>query len=189
MANDLSKSLKNRLFSYGEAREAGVTRHELRMLLKNGLIEQPTRGVYKDVHAILDDAQLFVSASIRVGNPSAICLISALSYYGVTDEIPNKTWIMTPFEKRSRFADLRLFRARNPHWEVGIEQQDGFRITSLDRTLIDCLTHRSQVGSQLGIQALKTAILQKRTKLRDIAEMARQLGVFSRIKGIIEAVG
>ena len=185
----LPKSLKGRPFRYHEAISAGLTRHQLHILILEGILEQRTRGIYAETQVELDDDQAFTSAMLRVGNPSAICLLSALSYYGLTDEIPNKTWIMVPFEKRSRYPDLKLFRTRNPHWDIGIEQQSGFRITSLDRTLVDSLANKSKLGSVIGIQALKTGLNQRKTKIRNIAELARQLGVFHRIKTIVEAIG
>ncbi len=188
--SSLPKALKGRPFRYSEAVTAGLTRHHLRTLLKQGVLEQISRGLYAEAeNALLNDEQMFSSATIRVGTQSAICLLSSLAYYGLTDEIPNRIWIMVPFEKRSQFIDLKLFRTRNPHWDIGIESHSGFKITSLDRTIVDCMVYKSKIGSQIGIRALKTALHQKKTKIRNIAELARQLGIFHRVKGIIEAVG
>lgn len=185
----LPQPLQGHPFCYKEAIAAGVTRHHFRKLLKQGLIEQLSRGLYAEAKIDWDDEHQFRSASVRIGNPSAICLLSSLAYYGLTDEIPNKTWIMVSFEKRSQFPDLKLFRTRNPHWDIGVEQHPGFKITSINRTLIECIIHKSKLGSQIGIQSLKIALSQKKTKIRNIAELSRQLGVFHRIKAIIEAIG
>lgn len=185
----LPKTLQGRPFRYSEAIAAGLTRHHFRKLLKLGLIEQLSRGLYSGKEIVWEDDHQFRSASVRAGNPSAICLLSSLAYYGLTDEIPNQIWIMVPFEKRTQFPDIKLFRTRNPHWDIGIEQHSGFRITSIDRTLLDCIVYRSKLGSQIGIQALKLALTQKKTKIRNIAELARKLGVFHRIKAIIEVIG
>jgi Recombinase len=68
------------------------------------------------------------------GQPSAICLISALPFYHLTDVIPKKTWVLGNANKITTQKDIRLWRRRNPNWNVGIKPIDGLAITSVDRT-------------------------------------------------------
>ena len=121
MTQELYQLFGTKAFSLKEAQSAGFSRYDLRMLFDRGLIERISRGYYQAVGEDLTDDELFRSATKRVGKPSAICLLSALSFYGLTDTIAKKTWVMVPLTKRTSFSDLRLFRARNPLWNIGID--------------------------------------------------------------------
>ena len=47
--------------------------------------------------------------------------------------------------------------------------------TTLERTLIDSLLYRKQLGSALPLQALKQALREKKVKLGKIVDLAKQL--------------
>jgi hypothetical protein len=66
----------------------------------------------------------------RFGDSVAVCLLSALAFHGLTDEIPKKVWLLVPENKHSAHRDIRLLRSRNPHWKMGIDAQNGYRITN-----------------------------------------------------------
>ena len=85
---------------------------------------------------------MFQEACAYIGTPSAISLLSALSYYNLTDTIPNKIWLIVPISKRTRRRDLRLLRITNPHWDIGIDKKQGYWITSINRTLVDIFIYK-----------------------------------------------
>ena len=136
----------------------------------------------------MDEETQFRVATVRVGTPSAICLLSALAYYDVTDTIPNKTWIMVPNSKRSKHRDLKLFRSRAPAWDEGIDNRDGYAITTAERTIADSLAYRTQLGTQIAVEALRRAVAAKITTLGTIMDMAVRLGTAHRIRPYIEAL-
>jgi predicted transcriptional regulator of viral defense system len=176
--------LPNRLtknpFSFAEAVAAGVSRRTLQGLLEQGDIEKLERGIYcvcKPEGAVEDE---YKAATLIVGPKSAICLLSALSHYGLTDIIPKQIWVMTEVEKRTKAKSVRLVRKRSPKWEIGIVKESGYRITSLERTVIDTLTSPTP-GLSEGINALKTSLRQKLTTPAKLSEMANKLRVYDRV--------
>ena len=184
----LPADLRNKPFTLGQATKQGVGRHLMRTLLSEGVIEQIGRGVYRVSKGDISEEDQFQTATLRVGTPSAICLVSALAYYGLTDLIPNKTWVMVPVSKRSRYRDLKLLRTRNPEWKTGIKKQDGYSITDLERTIVDCICYRTIIGTQTGLKALRLAIESKKTTLTKIMDMAQKLSVVHRIRPYVEAL-
>ena len=136
----------------------------------------------------LSDEELYRRAVKRVGAPSAVCLLSALSYYELTDTIPKQVWLMVPKEKRVQSPSVRLYRARDPRWGVGIESKDGYKITSLERTIVDALTLKALVSPRLGIDALRTAISSKKTSANKILQIAKTLDVKHRVLPYIEVL-
>ncbi|MES2504165.1 MAG: hypothetical protein V4534_04720 [Myxococcota bacterium] len=184
----LPAKLSHGPFSIEIARSVGVSYAQLRFWLKKGLIEQRERGIFQAAGDDYNEEEIFRSALTRVGDPSVICSLSALVYYQLTDEIPRQTWIMVPKVKRSKHTDLRLIRVANLQLEIGIVTISGFRITSLERTLIEAIVKPRYVGKILGIQALKQALAEKKTTLNAVINMASQLGVLKRLLPVIEVL-
>lgn len=167
---------------------SGLTRHQLQKLLKEEKIHRITRGVYQYTEEEYREEDIFSEACAYVGKPSAVCLLSALVFYHVTDLIPNQIWLMVPSEKRTRRLDLRLLRLSNPQWDKGIIQESGYWITSLERTLIESLYYKKYLGTQTAIQAVKIAIQEKRTSLKAIFNFSINMKLDGYIQPFIEAL-
>ena len=206
-------------FSIKKALFFGISKSTLTRMVKSGVLERVNRGVYQIADAVLngqgfgDGAGLgmgsgcedgnddgsgnaytdleksYISASIRCGKQSSVCLLSALEYYHLTDEIPAQVWMMVPEFKRVVSKDLKIIRCRNPKWKIGIQKNPDFHITTIERTLIDCLIHKKIVGQQVALTALKNALREKKVKLGNLYDLAKKMGVAHRIKPYIEILG
>lgn len=188
MLKTLPKSLSKKPFTYQEACKCGLTQYAIRKFLEDGVIERLERGLYRSVGEDLSEEELYRRAVKRAGKPSAVCLLSALSYYELTDTIPKKVWLMVPAGKRIKSPNIKLYRARDPRWKVGVVTQDGYSITSLERTIVDSLTLKTLVAPRLGIDALKRAIFGKQTTAAKILKISDMLGVKHRVLPTIEAL-
>lgn len=184
----IPKPLTKKLFSIEMAEKQGLSRSKLSRMVKDGHLERIKRGVYRLPEIDLNDEDTFRAATLTVGSPSAICLLSALTFYHLTDQIPHKTWILVEREKRSIQKGLRLVRVANPQWDIGIERQLGYRITSIDRTLVDCLVGHRYIGKMIGIESLKLALANNKTTLNKIIDMASKLGCLDKIQPILEVL-
>jgi len=180
--------LREKPFTLNQAIKQGISRYGLNKLLAEGKIELLVRGVYRVAQNDYSDEDQYRVATLRVGTPSAICWVSALSHFELTDTIPKKIWIMVPVTKRSKQADFKLLRTRNPQWNIGIEKRDGYAITNIERTVVDVLCARKKIGTQIGTEALRKAIRSKKTTLGKIMEMAVKLKMDHRIRPYIEAL-
>jgi hypothetical protein len=187
---NLPKNLLGRPFSWTEAKSSGMTQYALRQFLSSGIIERIARGVYRTTLDVdLSPEDQFKSALLRVGQPSAICLISALAFHHLTDVIPKKTWVMASAEKITNQKDIRVFRRRNPKWHIGIEIIDGLKITNVERTLLECLYYKDLAGgAAFAVSAIRLALNEKKTTMSDLLKMSKKLGVEKRILPYLEAL-
>ena len=188
MSDSLPKALLRKQFTYHEARDQGLTQYALQKLLNVGAIERLERGTYRTVDEDLSDEELFRNVTKRVGDPAVVCLLSALSYYELTDLIPRQVWLMVPKEKRVKSSGIKLYRARNPRWKIGVISRDGYSITSLERTIVDAMTLRAVISPRIGIDALKAALTTRKTSANKLIRIAAELGVKHRILPYIEAL-
>src|SRR3989338_9683041 len=116
---ELQKTLRKQPFTYNDAVKIGLTKYALGQFIKQGVIERIEHGVY--VPSDYDDTDpesQFHLASLQCGTPSCICLLSALDFHHVTDQIPKKIWIMVPQIKRVQSKRLQLIRTRKPYWNI-----------------------------------------------------------------------
>ena len=65
-------------------------------------------------------------------------------------------------------------------------KKNGFWITSVERTLIDCLTYKKLVARQTAIEAIRLAIAEKKTTLHALITMAEKLKVIHLIYPTLE---
>ena len=186
--------LRSRLFTWAEAKRLGVSWNEIQRQLKNGDLERVSLGIYRtpiddrnEANHTYEEEQFRV-ATIRLGKPAAVCLVSALVVYGLTDLIPRTVWLLVPAEKHTRFKEVRLFRKRDPKFNIGIIRKDGYWITSIERTLAECLVERRRVGTNTAVEALRKAISEKQTTLSKVLDTAIKLGFADRIRPYIEAL-
>lgn len=189
MKKRIPSQLLKKPFSAQEAMSSGLSKSYLTRMVKVGVLERLSRGVYQvsDERGGTGEG-LYKVATLRCGLPSAICLISALENYHLTDQIPKQTWVLVPEPKRVASKELKLVRSRNPHWTIGIRKSKHYWITTLERTLIDCLIYRRLIGSQVALEAVKRAVTQKKVKLGDLYDMAKKMGVEHRVLPFIEAL-
>lgn len=160
----------------------GVHPAALYELVASGQLTRLERGLYR-----LSSADEFSNpdlAVVAVKAPDAVvCLISALSFHGITTQIPRVVQLAVP---RGRYARVRLrtppvqvhrFDART--FEQGIEvhriDHVSIRIYGVARTLVDCFKYRNKLGMDVAIEALRFARDRKRISNREILSFARLL--------------
>jgi len=186
----LPPKLAKRPFSTAEAVAEGISKASLSRMAKAGILERLSRGVYRVEGS--DDStgeDSYQMATLRCGQPSAICLLSAMEHYHVTDQISKQIWVLVPATKRVAAKDLKLIRSRDPMWDIGISKTKGYWITTLPRTLVEGLLYKRLIGHRVAIAALKQALAQRKVNLGQVVDMANKLGVAHRIRPIIEALG
>lgn len=146
-----------RLTSAKHRGRAGIV---LRMA-QSGRLQKLRPGVYRSAtrstwaHQDLADACLAVPEGV-------ICLISALSYHGLTTAIPAETWIAIPktsWVPRMAFP-TRFIRLGAESLGAGIEivriGRTKVRIYGKAKTVCDALRFRDKVGIDIAFEALKT---------------------------------
>jgi predicted transcriptional regulator of viral defense system len=111
--------------------------------VKKGILRHIAHGLYSFSNYIPNDKNLkWEELAVAANNiPSGvICLISALNYYELTDEMMNEYWIAVPNDSsKVNFPMCRIVRMRN--LSLGINEINladmKVKIFSIERTIID----------------------------------------------------
>jgi len=162
-----------------EAIHHGISRYSLYKMRDNGILEQISRGTYRLVDLPPIGSPDLVTVSLRFPK-AVVCLTSALSYHGVTTQIPHEVSVAVPREARMPSLDyppVHAYRFSAEAFESGIEkhQIDGVtvRIYSVEKTLADSFKYRNKLGMDVVLEALKLYRGQKKLKMDKLLKYAR----------------
>jgi predicted transcriptional regulator of viral defense system len=176
-----------------EAIQCGISRYSLYKMRDNGILEQISRGTYRLVDLPPIGNPDLVTVSLRFPK-AVVCLISALSYHGMTTQIPHEVSVAVPREARMPSLDyppVHAYRFSTEAFESGIEKHQIDRVTvriySVEKTLADCFKYRNKIGMDVVLEALKLYRDQKRLKMDKLLKYARVCRVEKVMKPYLEA--
>lgn len=146
---------------FGEAREAGIHAMTLFRLGKQGVIVRLGRGLY----GLADMPPQTHRDLVIVGRAAprgVVCLVSALAWHRLTDQIPHAVDCAFPRGVRPpRLAHppIRPFWFGPEAQTQGVETHtvDGsrVRIYSAEKTIADCFKYRNRIGLDTVLDALR----------------------------------
>ncbi|HUD02124.1 MAG TPA: type IV toxin-antitoxin system AbiEi family antitoxin domain-containing protein [Rhabdochlamydiaceae bacterium] len=176
----MKRLLKKPLFTAKEASKAGLSRRMLAYYCTRGIFHRIGRGVYRasdfDSQAPVDLEDLALTASSI--SKGVVCLISALFFYDLTDQMMREYWIAIPNKNRAvKRAHVRIIRMRNitlGQTEVNIGEYK-VRIFDRERTIIDAFRYLS---IEIAIKALKAYFSHARLYKPDLRKLERYARVF-----------
>jgi predicted transcriptional regulator of viral defense system len=145
------------LFTSLEAEKQDVPRYALAYLVKRGTLERIYPGAYRfsqyepEVEFQWENLAL-VAASIPDG---VICLISALCYYDLTDQIMRELWIAIPHEsyppKRPNTRIIRMRNVKLGKIEIALGEYN-VHIFDRERCVVDAFRYFSK---EIAIKAIQ----------------------------------
>ena len=97
-----------------ELREAGVTGATMSRMERAGEVIRLARGVYQLPDTDLDPNHSLAEAAKQVPR-GVVCLVSALAFHGLTDQISPKVWMAIgpkDWAPQRRGAGIRMFVSR-----------------------------------------------------------------------------
>lgn len=177
-----------------QAMHLGIHPEVIYRMAAEGIIEQVTRGIYR-----LSDLPPFGNtdlATVALAIPKGvICLISALSYYDLTSQIPRQVDIALLRGTKHpslEYPPIRIFYFSGEAFEFGVQEYelDGVKVHmySPEKTLADCFKYRNRVGLDVAVEALKTYWNERRGNVDKLMESARVCRVEKVMKPYIEAI-
>ena len=185
---------KHGMATYSDIRAAGFDKKTLRSLADSGKVKKVNRALYR----LSEGADLshpdFVTVSIKAPR-GVVCLISALSFYEATDEIPRRVDVAIPrgtWASRIGYPPVQYYRFTKKAYDAGIEEHkiDGYtiRIYSLAKTIVDCFKFRSKIGMDVARKALKEAFAEKRISAEELMRYAKICRVSNIVQPILETL-
>ena len=173
----------------------GIPRVYLTRLCQKGLVERVGRGLYQLARAETSEHITLAEAAKLVPN-GVVCLLSALSFHGLTTLIPHEVWMAIDVKaRRPKVAGvpLRIVRFSGKALTAGVEihRIDGVpvKITCPAKTVADCFKYRNKIGLDVALEALRECRRQRKCSLEDLWHYAKICRVANVMKPYLEAIG
>jgi len=177
-----------------EALKTNIHRRMLYSMLEAGIIEKLGRGLYRLADLPPLGNPDLVSVSLKIPN-GVICLISALSYYEITTQVPHEVYVaLDRGSEAPRLAHppIRIFWFSGQAFTHGTQTYkiDGVpvRIYSPEKTIADCFKYRNKIGLDTAIEALKLCRQKKHFKSEEVMRFARVCRVEKVMRPYLEAL-
>lgn len=161
--------------------DAGIHPRDLYALRNAGQLEAVARGLYRLASAPTPPHIDLLTVATR--SPHAVvCLISALAFHEMTDEIPREVSIAVrrgAAAPRLDYPPIRVFHFSEPAYQLGIEHHniDGvdLKIYSPAKSIVDAFRFRNRIGEDVAIRALANGLRSRRVRPGPLLELAGKL--------------
>ena len=177
-----------------EALRLGINRKTFYAMRDTRIIEAVTRGLYRLMSLEPFEYPDLVTVAMRVPQ-GVLCLISALSFHELTTQVPHT--IDVALERGTRkprldYPPTRFFWFSGPAFHEGIEthELDGapVRVYDPEKTLVDCVRYRNQIGMDVVLEALRLWRERRPKKLDALLKYARMRHVERTMRPYLEAI-
>ena len=193
---ELARSLlgSGRMMRLSELRAAGVTAPTLARMMADGETLRLGRGVYQASHADMGMQHDLAQVALRVPK-AVICLVSALAFHGLTDQLPGKVWIAIgakDWEPVEDFPPIKVVRFADRLLEQGVEIHEiegvPVRVFGVAKTVADCFRFRSTVGITVALEGLQEALRQRKASPAELMQAFEAGRIASVARPYLEAL-
>ena len=177
-----------------QALKAGIHPKTLYAMRDSGVLERISRGVFRlsDSPPLSNPDLVTVAARVPSG---VICLISALSFHEITNQIPHDVHVALPRgaeEPRLDYPPIRTYRFTGEAFTAGVDAYDldgvSISIYSPEKTLADCFKFRNKVGLDTVVEAIRFYRERRSIKVDDLMRYAKICRVNRVMRPYLEAI-
>ena len=166
------------LMRTAQALEAGIAPKTLYSMRDQGVLVRLTRGLYKLADAPPLGNPDLITVALRV--PEAVfCLMSALDFYNLTEQIPQFVYIALPQGARRpqiEYPPINIIWPSKKIYETGIQEvildNTLIKVFNPEKTITDCFKYRNKFGLDVAIDAIQRYFEQPSNKQNLNALMA-----------------
>ena len=177
-----------------EFKAAGITAATIGRMRQGGDVARLARGLYRRPDAPIS-ANHSLAAAAKRQPKGVICLVSALSFHGLTDQLPRAVWMAVgakDWAPRAGAPLIRIVRFTEAFLTEGVvsERIEGVTVNVFDvaKTVADCFRHRRTIGQPIAIEGLREALRQRKATPAEIVRYAERGRISTVIRPYLEAL-
>ena len=182
------------LIKTSQALKEGIHPRILSVLCASGDLEKLSRGVYRLADIPIPSDIDLITIAMR-DSKAVVCLISALSYYNITTQIPHNVSIAVKKgakNPRIEYPPIHVYHFSNSTFNSGIEVHiiDGVsvKIYNPEKTIADCFKFRSELGMEVVLEALRLYKTRYKFDVNKLMEYARICRVYNIMYPYLESM-
>ena len=177
-----------------ELRTIGIGATAIARAVASGVLTRVGRGLYRSPDRdIAFDASL--AEASKLAPKGVVCLLSALSFHGLTDQLPRAVWLAIgarDWKPRIASPPTRVVRFREPHFSGAVERHaiDGVEVPvySVAKSLADAFRNPRLVDRSVAIECLRAALENRKASPGDLAAAGERFGAGKAMRAYLEAL-
>ena len=171
-------------------KKIGISQSTLSRWVSKGLIKHISRGLY--IHpqsSVLPEHLDFAIACSHFGLKSAIGGLSALFHYGLIEQAPEQVWLIVPSARKDE-STQKKYKCLRTHTSlrIGIDKKAYFRISNVERTLLEAMKFSTKIGQRTVISSVRKALKERLTTEKKLAQMSSRLKMKNVLQKYWEAI-
>ena len=177
-----------------ELRKMGISATTISRAVEAGDILRIGRGLYQAADAETD-LHMNLSEVAKRAPKAVICLLSALAFHGLTDQLPRKVWFAIgakDWTPKIPYPPIRMVRFREPYYSEGIETHviggTKVKMYSIPKSIADAFRNPKLVDRSVAIECLRSALEQKKARPGDLMSAANAFGAGNLMRPYLEAL-
>lgn len=171
----------------------GIPRAVLTRMAAAGEVERIGRGLYR-LPTLGSEHDSLIAVATKV--PQAVfCLLTALQFHELTTQLPRQIWIAMPrgsHTPRIDYPPIKMVQFAGDAYSTGIEEVERDRTTvriyCVAKTIADCFKHRSKIGLDVALEALKETRKKGKASADDLWHYAKLCRVANVMRPYLEAI-
>ena len=171
-------------------KKIGISQSTLSRWVDKGFINHVSRGLY--IHpqsSVLPENMDFAIACSHFGFKSAIGGLSALFYYGLIEQAPEQIWLIVPPSRKDESSQKKYKCLRiHTSLRIGIDKKKFFKITNVERTLLEAMKFATKIGQRTVISSTRKALRERLTIEKKLVQMSVRLKMKNVLEKYWEAV-
>jgi predicted transcriptional regulator of viral defense system len=130
-------------FSLSQADSIGIRRNQIYRDVKRSKLERVYPGVYRLALFPANQYEEIYAAVVSIGEEAIVGYETALYIYGLSDIIPSEIHIIVPRSSSRRRTHIKMHTNQLDEQDITI--YEGFRITTVARTIVDVLSSHADL--------------------------------------------
>ena len=194
MTSDLVAAFGKGILRTRDLEARGFARAQLSRWVASGEQVRVARGLYALPEREIGEHEAVVQVAARVDG-AIICLLSALRIHELTTQNPSEVWLALPRSARTprlEWPPLRVVRWSGAALTAGVVVRDidgvAVWLTTPARTVADCFKHRSAVGVDVAIEALRDYRRRRAGSIDELMDAAEVCRVRRVMQPYVEAI-
>ena len=190
--DNIFELFKNGYLSTKDVVKNGIPRIYLSILVKEGIIERVSSGLYIKKNDVYDEMMIIQNRS----RYAIISNMSALYLYGIIDRIPIRYDVTVPSGYKGSLqnsTNVNLFYIKKELHSIGLTEfmsDNGYsiRVYDLERTICDVIKNKNNLDIELVNKAVRDYYYNKDKDVIKLYDYARKLNVYNKVRNYFEVL-
>ena len=177
-----------------DVRNTMLHTREIAKAVSEGEVEKVKAGLYKLVNYKWDENNSMIDVS-KSNKTAVICLLSALSYYELTNFNPSEITVAVPNNApkfKLNYPPIKVYYFSDTSYPIGIDElklkHGTIKIYNKEKTICDMFRYRKKLGEDIAMEGLKNYLQLKEANINKLLEYAEKCKVKTIIMPYLKAL-